>query len=57
MGEVEMRNDLPNEEFRLFADAVGMDHVLVNGVEIVDHGKVTGSTPGTVLRPDRSAAR
>jgi N-acyl-D-aspartate/D-glutamate deacylase len=57
MGEVEMRNDLPNDEFRLFADAIGIDHVLVNGVEIVDHGKVTGSTPGAVIRPQTSGAQ
>lgn len=28
----------------------GMDHVLVNGVAGIDSGKVTGSTPGRVLR-------
>jgi N-acyl-D-aspartate/D-glutamate deacylase len=48
-GDVELRNDLPNDEYRLFAEAVGVDHVLVNGVEIVDHGKPTGSTPGTLI--------
>jgi N-acyl-D-aspartate/D-glutamate deacylase len=57
IGEVEMRNDLPSNEFRLFADALGIDHVLVNGVEIVDHGKVTGSTPGALIRPPMSSAQ
>src|SRR5215470_9379188 len=28
----------------------GMDYVLVNGVPIIDHGKMTGALPGKVLR-------
>jgi hypothetical protein len=37
----------------LFRDAVGMEHVLVNGTEIVSRGELTGSCPGTVLRSGR----
>lgn len=28
----------------------GMDYVLVNGVPVIDHGKMTGALPGQVLR-------
>ena len=28
----------------------GMDYVLVNGVPVIDHGKMTGALPGKVLR-------
>jgi N-acyl-D-amino-acid deacylase len=28
----------------------GMDYVLVNGVPVIDHGKMTGTLPGKVLR-------
>lgn len=45
------KHDLPGgNDFRLYADAVGVDHVIVNGVEIVRHGEHTGKLPGTVLR-------
>ena len=44
------RHDLPADGLRLYAEAVGVDHVLVAGTEIVRHGQVTGARPGTVLR-------
>jgi N-acyl-D-aspartate/D-glutamate deacylase len=50
-GPIVLRNDLPNDEYRLFADAVGVDHVLVRGIDVVDHGRPTGSTPGQIIRP------
>ncbi len=50
-GPTQQRYDLPGGiDFRLYADAEGIDHVLVNGVEIVRHGEHTGKLPGKVLR-------
>jgi N-acyl-D-aspartate/D-glutamate deacylase len=46
----ETRFDLPQGAGRLYAAAVGIDHVLVNGEEIVRDGEVTDARPGTVLR-------
>ncbi len=52
-GDVHLRDDMPEGEFRLFAEAEGIDYVFVNGTGIVDHGKMTGATPGTVFRSGR----
>jgi dihydroorotase/N-acyl-D-amino-acid deacylase len=30
--------------------AAGMEYVLVNGVPVIDHGRMTGRRPGRVLR-------
>jgi N-acyl-D-aspartate/D-glutamate deacylase len=49
-GREHTRDDLPGGASRLYAEADGIEHVLVNGGEIVRHGKLTGATPGTVLR-------
>jgi hypothetical protein len=49
----EFRNDLPTGAARLFSSASGIDHVIVNGTEVVDHGVVTGQKPGAVLRSGR----
>lgn len=49
-GPVHMRPDLPCDEPRIYADAYGIDHVFVNGTQIVDQGVHTGASPGTVLR-------
>lgn len=44
-----LRHDLPGEEMRLFSEAEGIAHVIVNGTSIVDHGAHTGALPGHVL--------
>jgi N-acyl-D-aspartate/D-glutamate deacylase len=52
-GEVELVDDLPGGTSRLYADAIGVPHVFVNGTQIVATGAPTGARPGTVLRSGR----
>jgi N-acyl-D-aspartate/D-glutamate deacylase len=47
------RFDLPGGAGRLYADATGVDHVLVGGTEIAVSGEYTGASPGRVLRAGR----
>ncbi len=49
-GPISMRNDLPEGESRLYADAVGVDHVIINGQVVIKSGEPTGAIPGRVLR-------
>ena len=52
-GATYLRQDLPDGSGRIYADATGIPHVFVNGVQIVRDGKHTGALPGTVLRSGR----
>jgi N-acyl-D-aspartate/D-glutamate deacylase len=47
------RVDLPAGGWRLYGGATGVDHVLVNGVEIATDGVIGDARPGTVLRSGR----
>jgi N-acyl-D-aspartate/D-glutamate deacylase len=44
------RADLPGGASRLYAEAHGVDHVLVGGVQVVENGEYTGELPGRVLK-------
>jgi N-acyl-D-aspartate/D-glutamate deacylase len=52
-GPTYLRQDLPAGAGRLYADALGVESVIVNGVEIVRDGDHTGAYPGTVLHSGR----
>jgi N-acyl-D-aspartate/D-glutamate deacylase len=51
--EVRMRMDLPGGAGRLYAEADGIEHVLVNGSRIVRDGTLTDARNGQLLRAGR----
>jgi len=52
-GPLHTRFDLPGGAGRLYAEAEGVGHVIVNGTEIVRDNRLTGAEPGRVLRSGR----
>ncbi|HLN17844.1 MAG TPA: amidohydrolase family protein [Acidimicrobiales bacterium] len=52
-GPERTRTDMPGGAHRLYAESSGVEHVLVNGTEIVRSGAFTGELPGRLLRADR----
>jgi len=52
-GPISWRKDLPAGAGRLYGEAVGIEHVLANGVEIVRRNELTGENGGTLLRSGR----
>ena len=53
--DVGMRFDLPGGAGRLYAEADGIEHVLVNGSAIVRDAKLTADRAGTLLRSGRDS--
>ena len=49
-GPVYMKTDLPCSEPRVYADAFGIHHVFVNGVQTIRDGEHTNALPGKVFR-------
>ena len=49
-GPVSMRFDLPGGAGRVYGEAEGVHHVLVNGVPCVRHGELLSPRPGRLLR-------
>ncbi|HUJ65711.1 MAG TPA: amidohydrolase family protein [Acidimicrobiales bacterium] len=47
------RYDQPAGSMRLYAEAIGVEHVMVNGGEVVRSGEFTGDLPGQLLRSGR----
>ena len=52
-GDVRLLDDLPGGTSRLYAEAIGVPWVFVNGTAIVADGKATDARPGTVLHSGR----
>jgi N-acyl-D-aspartate/D-glutamate deacylase len=52
-GPVHTRFDLPGGAGRIYGEAEGITHVLVNGMLAVEGGEVLDACPGTLLRSGR----
>jgi len=52
-GPLHTKFDLPGGAGRLYAEAEGVGHVIVNGREVVRDNVLTGAEPGRVLRSGR----
>jgi N-acyl-D-aspartate/D-glutamate deacylase len=52
-GPVESRADLPGGAARLYAEAIGVEAVVVAGIDVVRSGKLTNARPGRILRSGR----
>jgi N-acyl-D-aspartate/D-glutamate deacylase len=50
---IEMIKDLPGGETRLYAESIGIEHVIVNGVPVARGNAPTGRLGGKVLRSGR----
>jgi N-acyl-D-aspartate/D-glutamate deacylase len=53
VGPVTTRFDLPSNGMRLYAEALGIHRVIVNGAVVLEHGEPTGARPGKILRSGR----
>jgi N-acyl-D-aspartate/D-glutamate deacylase len=53
----EVRHDLPGGQMRLYAEATGIDHVLVGGVPLIEANEHAGALPGSIVRPGIDTAR
>jgi N-acyl-D-aspartate/D-glutamate deacylase len=43
-------NDMPAGGARVKRDAIGIDHVIVNGTVLLDNGEITDALPGQIVR-------
>jgi N-acyl-D-aspartate/D-glutamate deacylase len=52
-GEVFTKFDMPAGAGRVYGEAMGIDHVIVNGVSCAEAGELLDTRPGTLLRSGR----
>ncbi len=52
-GKTVIRNDLPGNQSRIFAESFGVERVMVGGEDVVVKGKTTGTLTGKLLRSGR----